>query len=162
MAVGLREAAVDERRHTTAEVENALKLLVHPFRAELHPATHGHRGAPDQPAADVDAVGADVVERAASGIATPADVLRIAHREGEDRADGSQVTDRSIRQPLEHELPLRVEAVHERLHPDDSTRDAVLDHLLGLACRPRGRLLTEDVLAGVGGPHRPLGVQMIR
>ena len=40
--------------------------------------------------------------------------------------------------------------------------DAVLDHLVGLGARPRRRLLAEHVLAGIGGPFRPLRVQVVR
>ena len=38
----------------------------------------------------------------------------------------------------------------------------MLDHPLRFLSCPGGRLLAEDMLAGIGGSHRPLRVQMIR
>jgi len=65
-------------------------------------------------------------------------------------------------QQLEYELPLRMEAVHERLHPHDAALDAVLDRVARLVGGPRRRLLAEDVLARVRRALRPLGVQVVR
>ena len=95
MAVGLSEAARDLRALTGAEVEDALELLVDAFGAEMHARGHGDRLATDEPAGRVDAVVADVVERAAADLGPAPDVLRVADGEGEERTDDAQLPDRS-------------------------------------------------------------------
>ena len=161
-AVGLREAAQEQRRHSAAEVEHPLELLVDALRAQLLLPAYRDRRVPRQPARHVDAVGADVVERAAAELGPAADVLRILDREREDRPDAAQVPDRPGGEALAHDAPLRMEAVHERLHPDHVALGAVGDGVLRLGARTGCGLLAEHVLARVGAALRPLGVEMVR
>ncbi len=162
MAVRLGEARADQRGSPVAEVQDAGELVVDAGRGEVHGRRGRDRLRSEQPPRRVDAVVPDVVERAAAELGLHPHVLRARDREREDRADEPRVADRPVAEPLEDDLPLRVEAVHECLHPDDAAVDAVLDQVGGLRARARGGLLAQDVLAGVGRALRPLGVQVVR
>src|SRR5262249_61359485 len=97
---------------------------------------------PNRQGARADAVVTDVVERAAAELGPATDVLRALHGEREGAADEPELADRAAAQPLEHVPPLRVEAVHERLHPHDARGDTVLDRVLGLGAGAPPALLT--------------------
>jgi hypothetical protein len=55
-----------------------------------------------------------------------------------------------------------MEAVHERLHPHDTARRAVVDHGRRLGRVERRRLFAQDVLARICRARRPFGVEVVR
>ena len=136
VAVRLRQAAHELRRLAGAEVEDAAGTprrrprgwaATIPLDRDRRPAEH--------PPRHVDAVGADVVERAAAVLGPAADVRRVAHREREDgraRVRSSPIAPSSSSRRTR--CPLGVEAVHERLHPDDAAA-----RRSGRSCRPSRR-----------------------
>jgi hypothetical protein len=162
VAVRLRQAAQDERGAARAEIEQAPELLVDALGAAHRRPAHRDRRSPEHPARDVDAVRAHVVQRPTAVLGHAANVAGIADREREHGDDGPQLSDRPLVEQAPDDLPLGVEAVHERLHPHDAARGAVVDHGGRLGRVERRRLLAQDVLARVGRPRRPLGVEVVR
>ena len=72
------------------------------------------------------------------------------------------VADRPAGDQLVDGVGLRVVPVHERLGDVDVGRRRGGGDAVDLVQGQRQRLLAEHVLAGLGGPHRPLGVQVVR
>ena len=164
MPVGLREAAHELGRSG-------------PSRSRGRPGTprrrppgwradprDGHGRAADQPARDVDAVGADVVERAAAELGPAADVagsrtvnVKTARTVRAARRSRSSESSRRTRAPIAGWKRYMNASIHTTPR---STQWSIMSRRLGGVDR-RG-LLAQHVLSGVGGPLRPLRVQMVR
>ena len=154
-AVGV-EAGGERREPIAVETQQARRHLVDlrhvRSRAVDRRGEHRRRLRAEHQARGVDAVDAEVVERAAAELALGADAARLGvHRER--RAEVARLADLARANDVEHLEKQRLEVQAVGGHDLDVGLLGRLDHAVALLLRHRQRLLAQHVLAGLGGAH---------
>ena len=158
---------LDRPDRPVLELDGRLDRVVHLPAGEerLHERRH-RRDLADEVAAEVDDVGAEIAERARAGLVrveaprrqrrVVAPVLQVAAAEMADLAELAGL-DQLAGEPYGGD-----EAVVERTHVLDPGRGDLLPDAIALLGVASERLLANDVLAGLRGEDRRLGVHGVR
>ena len=112
-------------------------------------------------ARSLDAVAADVVESAAAGFWSIADVGGVSVEVAEESGDGAELADAAFVDEGAEAQPLRVGADHEGFADEDAVSVADSEEGLGFGEVHADGLFAEDVLAGFGGFDGPRNVKLV-
>ena len=153
------------------------RATIHPAISEPESAAHldvdamliGSRGVDtyrlraERPANAIHRIAADIEQTAAPEFFLHANVGRIQRWQGkcERSAHPAHLANGSAVEELTQPGRARVVRPHEAVHEVHSFCPAPIKHLLGFDGRGGKRLLAEDVLAALGGLHRPFGMQRV-
>ena len=111
--------------------------------------------------ADVDAVAANVHQRAAAKLRLQADVVRLGEAKRKGAADHVRLADGAPPHQLHDLGGTRVESIHERLHQLHTAGVRSLLHLGALLRGEGQRLLAEHVLTVLCSTNRPLSMHAV-
>ncbi len=113
-------------------------------------------------AGERDGIAADIHQGAAADVGLVTDVFGVAVGVAEETRYHAELADAAGPDQVLRPEPLRMRARHKRFPDLDPGAVAGLDQIPRLGDGEPDRLLTEHVLAGLGGEDRPGHVQMVR